>query len=47
MFAMQEAVDVIRQIPDAEKAAKKLSEEALARGSNDNISCVVVKFRHI
>ena len=30
---------------DAEKAAKKLTDEAYARGSNDNISCVVLRFK--
>ena len=29
---------------DAEKAAKKLTDEAYCRGSNDNISCIVVRF---
>lgn len=41
----QEAATIVRDIQDAEKAARKLTEEALCRGSNDNISCVVVKFR--
>jgi protein phosphatase 1L len=42
---VQDAVALIRDIPDAERAARLLTEEALARGSNDNISCVVLKFR--
>ena len=29
---------------DPEKAAKKLTDEAYGRGSNDNISCIVLKF---
>ena len=29
---------------DAEKAAKVLTDEAFSRGSNDNISCVVLRF---
>jgi protein phosphatase 1L len=29
---------------DAEKAAKRLTDEAYGRGSNDNISCIVLKF---
>ena len=29
---------------DAEKAAKRLTDEAYCRGSNDNISCVVIRF---
>ena len=31
-------------VQDAEKAARKLTDEAYCRGSNDNISCVVVRF---
>ena len=30
---------------DAEKAAKKLTDEAYSRGSNDNISCIVIRFK--
>ena len=33
----------LQNIPDAEAAARKLTDEAFSRGSNDNISCVVVK----
>lgn len=40
----QEAAAIIKDISDPEKAAKRLSEEALRLGSNDNISCIVVKF---
>lgn len=40
----QEAVDCIKHIDDADEAAKRLAEEALARNSSDDISCVVVKF---
>jgi serine/threonine protein phosphatase PrpC len=41
----QDAVAMVRAIPEADKAAKKLTEEALARGSNDNVSCIVVRFK--
>lgn len=41
----QEAVSLIKDIPDAEKAAKRLTDEAYGRGSNDNISCIVLRFR--
>lgn len=30
---------------DPEKAAKRLTDEAYGRGSNDNISCIVLKFK--
>ncbi|KAK3198874.1 hypothetical protein Dsin_022289 [Dipteronia sinensis] len=41
----QEAVDAIKNIKDARSAAKHLTEEALARQSTDDISCVVVRFQ--
>lgn len=41
---LQEAVTLARGLPDAERAARRLAEEAYNRGSNDNISCVVIKF---
>ena len=43
----QEAVGIARAIDDSEAAAKKLSEEAYGRGSMDNITCIVVRFKHI
>jgi protein phosphatase 1L len=45
VISNQDAAALIKDIKDAEKAAKKLTEEAYCRGSNDNISCIVVKFR--
>ncbi|KAI3457438.1 hypothetical protein Pfo_014101 [Paulownia fortunei] len=44
VMSNQEAVNCIRHIKDARKAAKHLNEEALARNSTDDISCVVVRF---
>ncbi|CAL8468810.1 g8351 [Coccomyxa elongata] len=41
----QEAVSLIKDILDAEKAAKRLTDEAYGRGSNDNISCIVLRFK--
>ncbi|EXB44628.1 putative protein phosphatase 2C 58 [Morus notabilis] len=41
----QEAVDAIKQIKDAQTAAKHLIAEALSRKSKDDISCIVVKFQ--
>ncbi|KAH8963474.1 hypothetical protein BDL97_04G013000 [Sphagnum fallax] len=42
----QEAVSMVQSIPDAKEAARFLKEEAFRRGSNDNITCVVVRFHH-
>ncbi|XP_029122488.1 probable protein phosphatase 2C 11 isoform X2 [Elaeis guineensis] len=39
-----EAVDIVQGISDAETSARKLIEEAYSRGSNDNITCIVVQF---
>ncbi|PSS05589.1 Protein like [Actinidia chinensis var. chinensis] len=38
----QEAVDCIKNVNDAKLAAKHITEEALARNSSDDISCIVV-----
>ncbi|KAL1998349.1 hypothetical protein VTN02DRAFT_6356 [Thermoascus thermophilus] len=40
----QEAVDLIRHIPDAQEASKVLVDHALARFSTDNLSCMVIRF---
>ncbi|KAK1282239.1 putative protein phosphatase 2C 58 [Acorus calamus] len=42
VMSNQEAVDAIRGIKDAQAAAKRLTEEALARKSKDDISCIVI-----
>ncbi|KAJ0026044.1 hypothetical protein Pint_08034 [Pistacia integerrima] len=44
VLSNQDAVDVVQEITDAEAAARKLIQEAYARGSSDNITCVVVRF---
>ncbi|KAL6554222.1 hypothetical protein OROMI_019895 [Orobanche minor] len=44
VLSNQEAVDCIRHVKDARKAAKHLNEQALARNSTDDISCIVVRF---
>ncbi|KAI5080669.1 hypothetical protein GOP47_0003852 [Adiantum capillus-veneris] len=41
----QIAVDTIRKIKDPQEAARCLTSEALALGSKDDISCIVVSFR--
>ncbi|KAI5058180.1 hypothetical protein GOP47_0026350 [Adiantum capillus-veneris] len=38
----QEAVDLVRSFDDPEAAAKALAREAVARGSIDDISAIVV-----
>lgn len=40
----QDAVTMVQAIPDAEEAARKLTDEALRKGSADNITCIVVRF---
>ncbi|KAK7312823.1 hypothetical protein VNO77_36985 [Canavalia gladiata] len=45
VMSNQEAVDSIREIKDAQAAAKHLIEEAVSKKSKDDISCIVVKFQ--
>ncbi|PWY66068.1 PP2C-domain-containing protein [Aspergillus heteromorphus CBS 117.55] len=40
----QEAVDLVRNVPDAQDASKILVDHALARFSTDNLSCMVIRF---
>jgi protein phosphatase 1L len=40
----KDAVNLVKEIPDAEEASRRLVEEAYARGSSDNITCLVVRF---
>ncbi|OJJ51066.1 hypothetical protein ASPZODRAFT_55098 [Penicilliopsis zonata CBS 506.65] len=40
----QEAVDLIRNVTDAQEASKMLVDYALARFSTDNLSCMVIRF---
>lgn len=44
LFYIQDAVALVQDIADAEEASRKLIQEAFARGSSDNITCVVVQF---
>ncbi|XP_076882501.1 putative protein phosphatase 2C 39 [Bidens hawaiensis] len=44
VMSNQEALDCIRNVKDARAAAKQLAEEALAKKSSDDISCIVVSF---
>jgi protein phosphatase 1L len=41
----QDAISMVRNMPTAEAAAVRLTNEAFQRGSNDNISCIVVAFK--
>ncbi|GKV00350.1 hypothetical protein SLEP1_g13049 [Rubroshorea leprosula] len=40
----QEAVNLVKPIKDPQAAAKRLTMEALARKSKDDISCIVIRF---
>lgn len=40
----QEAVDLVKGTKDPQAAAKRLTTEALARKSKDDISCIVIRF---
>ncbi|KAB2087733.1 hypothetical protein E1A91_A04G131600v1 [Gossypium mustelinum] len=45
VMSNQEAVDAIKNIKDAQSAAKHLIEAAVSKKSKDDISCIVVRFR--
>ncbi|KAK8916491.1 putative protein phosphatase 2C 44 [Platanthera zijinensis] len=40
-----EAVNLVKSVMDPQSAAKRLTTEALARRSSDDISCIVIRFR--
>ncbi|KAG7534028.1 PPM-type phosphatase domain [Arabidopsis thaliana x Arabidopsis arenosa] len=42
----EDAVTLAQSEEEPEAAARKLTDTAFARGSADNITCIVVKFRH-
>ncbi|KAF9599750.1 hypothetical protein IFM89_001696 [Coptis chinensis] len=42
----KDAVALVQNISDAEAASRKLVQEAYARGSSDNITCIVVRFEN-
>ncbi|CAH2035517.1 unnamed protein product [Thlaspi arvense] len=44
VLSNKDAVAIVRDISDAETASRKLVQEAYARGSCDNITCIVVRF---
>ncbi|KAI3926178.1 hypothetical protein MKW98_028314 [Papaver atlanticum] len=45
VMSNQAAVDCIKDIDDAKEVAESLVEEALDRGSKDDISCIVIIFK--
>ncbi|PIN14128.1 Serine/threonine protein phosphatase [Handroanthus impetiginosus] len=45
VLSNKDAVNIVQDIADAEAASRKLVEEAYAKGSSDNITCVVVQFQ--
>ena len=44
VMSNEEAFDHIREFDDAQEASEELIKEALARESQDDISCIVVAF---
>ncbi|XP_051150044.1 probable protein phosphatase 2C 11 [Andrographis paniculata] len=46
VLSNKDAVNIVQDITDAEAAARKLIEEAYARGSSDNITCIVARFEN-
>lgn len=44
VISNKDAVAIVQDIPDAEAASRKLIEDAYAKGSSDNITCLVVRF---
>ncbi|XP_058189422.1 probable protein phosphatase 2C 11 [Rhododendron vialii] len=46
VLSNKDAVTIVQDIKDAEAASRKLIQEAYARGSSDNITCVVVRFEN-
>ena len=41
----QGAIDLIRNIEDAQEASQTLVQHALSRQTNDNVTVIVVRFR--
>lgn len=44
MCTDQEAVDLIRNVKDAQEGSRMLVDHALSRFSTDNLTCMVVRF---
>ncbi|KAG6830171.1 hypothetical protein H0H92_001900 [Tricholoma furcatifolium] len=43
----QSAIDLVREIPDAQVASAKLLKYALSRHTTDNVTVLVVRFKHV
>ena len=43
----QEAVNLVRDKPDAQQMAKSLLDHALAKFSSDNVTVMVVRFKPV
>jgi protein phosphatase PTC1 len=41
----QEAVNLVREMPDAQQMAKFLLEHAMAKFSSDNVTVMVIRFK--
>ncbi|KAJ4700844.1 putative Protein phosphatase 2c [Melia azedarach] len=46
VISNKDAVAMVQDLTDAEAASRKLIGEAFARGSSDNITCVIVRFEN-
>ncbi|KAL9243678.1 hypothetical protein vseg_017536 [Gypsophila vaccaria] len=46
VISNKDAVSIVQDIKDAEQASRTLTAEAFARGSSDNITCLVVRFEN-
>jgi protein phosphatase PTC1 len=42
----QSAVDIVRNIPESQEAAKRLLDYAMTNYSTDNLSVMVIRFTH-
>ncbi|KAL8225634.1 hypothetical protein R6Q57_018191 [Mikania cordata] len=47
VLSNKDAVGMVQEISDAEAACRKLVQESYAKGSSDNISCIVVRFEKL
>lgn len=45
VISNKDAVSLVQDMKDTEAASRRLTEEAFARGSSDNITCLVVRFQ--